>query len=243
VLSPANPAYTVEELAFQLKDANAKALCTQVEFLPTAVKAAQLAGIDKEMIILMGDQRMKDASFKHFTSIRNISGATRYRKAKVAPGKDLAFLVYSSGTTGLPKGVMLTHENITSNLMQLRAAESGHLSWQGGPSGKGDRILAFLPFYHIYGKNISRHVFRTSAHLLPNRIDVPHHAVLRSRLGTSCHAQVRDRALLPNYPGVPSIFRLYSSSNSLAASQTPHCLKIQPLLITNGEQRSSTVDS
>jgi 4-coumarate--CoA ligase len=154
VLSPANPAYTAEELAFQLKDANAKALCTQVEFLPTAVKAAEIAGLDKDMIILMGDQRMKDASFKHFTSIRNISGATRYRKTKVAPD-NLAFLVYSSGTTGLPKGVMLTHQNICSNLMQLRASESGNLSWQGGPSGQGDRIMAFLPFFHIYGVSLS----------------------------------------------------------------------------------------
>lgn len=151
VLSPANPAYTAEELAFQLKDAGARALCTQVEFLPTAIKAAELAGLERDMIIVMGDVRTKDGSFKHFTSIRNISGATRYRKARITPDQDLAFLVYSSGTTGLPKGVMLTHQNVTSNLMQIRATEEEHLSWKGGPSGKGDRVLAFLPFYHIYG--------------------------------------------------------------------------------------------
>jgi 4-coumarate--CoA ligase len=151
ILSPANPTYTAEELAFQLKDAGVKALCTQVEFLPTVVKAAELAGLDRDMIIVMGDQRTKDASFKHFTSIRNISGATRYRKARISPATDLAFLVYSSGTTGLPKGVMLTHENIISNVMQLRLAES-ELSCSGGPSGKGDTILAFLPFFHIYGE-------------------------------------------------------------------------------------------
>jgi 4-coumarate--CoA ligase len=102
ILSPANPAYTAEELAFQLKDAGARALCTQLEFLPIATKAAAMVGIDKDMIILMGDKRTPDASFKHFTSIRNISGATRYRKAKVK-ATDLAFLVYSSGTTGLPR--------------------------------------------------------------------------------------------------------------------------------------------
>src|SRR6202000_1840893 len=151
ILSPANPAYTAEELAFQLKDAGARALCTQLDFLPLATKAAAMAGIDKDMIILMGDKRTPDASFKHFTSIRNISGATRFRKAKVK-ATDLAFLVYSSGTTGLPKGVMLSHQNICSNLLQLQTIESGNLSWQGGPSGAGDRILAFLPFFHIYGK-------------------------------------------------------------------------------------------
>jgi 4-coumarate--CoA ligase len=155
VLSPANPAYTAEELAYQLKDAGAKALVTQLDFLPIAIKAAELAGLDKEMIWLIGDKKTTDASFKHFTSIRNISGAIRYRKAKIDATKDLAFLVYSSGTTGLPKGVMLTHQNICSNLLQLEASESGNLSWKGGPTGKGDRILAFLPFFHIYGIYIS----------------------------------------------------------------------------------------
>jgi 4-coumarate--CoA ligase len=145
-LSPANPAYTAEELAYQLKDCRARAIATQVEFLPNAIKAAELAGVPKDMIFLIGDKRMPDGSFKHFTSVRNISGATRYRKAKIDPANHLAFLVYSSGTTGLPKGVMLTHENITSNLRQLEAGEAGNLSWQQ------DKILAFLPFFHIYGK-------------------------------------------------------------------------------------------
>ena len=51
---------------------------------------------------------------------------------------------------------MLTHQNICSNLLQLQTIESGNLSWKGGPSGAGDRILAFLPFFHIYGKIIDQ---------------------------------------------------------------------------------------
>jgi 4-coumarate--CoA ligase len=100
VVSPANPAYTAEELAFQLKDAGAKALCTQKAFLPVALKAVQMAGLDPDYVILMGDERDPEGRVKHFTSIRNISGATRYRRAKIKPEEDLAFLVYSSGTTG-----------------------------------------------------------------------------------------------------------------------------------------------
>lgn len=144
IVSPANPGYSAEELAFQLKDSGAKALVTQWDVLDTARKAAKEVGIPDDHIILMGDKKDPAGSFKHFTSVRNISGATRYRRTKVDPEKDLAFLVYSSGTTGLPKGVMLCHRNIVANTLQVTAGEKPHLTSK-------DSILAFLPFFHIYG--------------------------------------------------------------------------------------------
>ena len=148
VLSPANPAYTAEELASQLKDSKAKALCTQKPFMQTALKAAKLAGLDPDMIILMGDERDPGGRLKHFTSIRNISGASRYRRAKVNANEALAFLCYSSGTTGKPKGVMLTHTNICSNVLQITKGEGANLDW------KSDKVMAFLPFFHIYGMRL-----------------------------------------------------------------------------------------
>ncbi|EON66726.1 hypothetical protein W97_05972 [Coniosporium apollinis CBS 100218] len=151
VLSPANPGYTAEELAFQLKDAGAKALVTQMPFLANARKAAKMVGLDESRIVVMGDERDGTGRVKHFSSIRNTSGATRYRKRKVDPKEDLAFLVYSSGTTGHPKGVMLTHRNIVSNVLMIKAGEGGKLGWNNGADGSGDRVLAFLPFFHIYG--------------------------------------------------------------------------------------------
>lgn len=151
-MSPANPGYTADELAFQLKDSGAKALATQKPFLKVAVEAATQAGIPEDRIILMGDEKNKSMRFKHFSSVRNLAGTSRYWWTKAHP-KDLAFLVYSSGTTGHPKGVMLCHENIISNILMLKAGEGGYLSWDGGPDGNGDRTLAFLPFFHIYGRS------------------------------------------------------------------------------------------
>lgn len=151
VLSPANPGYTVDELAFQLKDSGAKALVTQMPYIESARKAAAKVGIPEDRVIVMGDQRDPTFKAKHFTSIRNTSGSTRWRRSKMNPHEDLAFLVYSSGTTGHPKGVMLTHRNIVSNVLMLKAGESGNLKSEGGPDGQGDKILAFLPFFHIYG--------------------------------------------------------------------------------------------
>ncbi|OJJ46646.1 hypothetical protein ASPZODRAFT_132744 [Penicilliopsis zonata CBS 506.65] len=156
VVSPANPAYTVDELAFQLKNSGAKALATQLAHLSVATEAARRAGIADNRIILLGDQRHPAARFKHFTTIRNIEGTARFRRTKVDPAKDLAFLVYSSGTTGTPKGVMLSHRNIIANILQYKAGDR-NLSCHGGPDGKGDRVLAFLPFYHIYGLTVLIH--------------------------------------------------------------------------------------
>ena len=142
--------YNVEELSFQLKDAGARAIVTQKSVLDTALKAAKNVGIPEDMVILIGDDRDQSGKVKHFTSIRNMAGTNRYRRTK-RKSSDLAFLAYSSGTTGLPKGVMLSHGNIVSNIYQGISGEGQNLTWNGNADGKGDRVLGFLPFFHIYG--------------------------------------------------------------------------------------------
>lgn len=147
IVTTANPGYTAEELAFQLRDAGAKAMVTQLPIIATALKAADMVGMPHDRIILMGDERDPQMRFKHFSSIRNTSGATRYRRTKVDPENDLAFLVYSSGTTGKPKGVMLCHRNIIADTIMNAIQEREHLKWNNGSTG--DRVLAFLPYVTI----------------------------------------------------------------------------------------------
>lgn len=151
IVTPASAAAKPEELAFQLKDASAKALVTHLSCLPVAKAAAKLAGLPESRIVLVGDQRDPEKKIKHFTGIRDIMGLNEYSRPRIDPKNDLAFLAYSSGTTGLPKAVMLTHTNIVSNVLQMGNYALADLSWNGGPDGTGDKVIAFLPFFHIYG--------------------------------------------------------------------------------------------
>jgi len=147
IVSPANPGYTADEFAFQLKDSGAKAIVTQKAMLDVVLRAAKQVGIPDDRICLMGDEKDTTYKFKHFTSVRNLAGTSRYRRVKINAAEDLAFLPYSSGTTGRPKGVMLTHRNIVSNTMMNHFAESRYMTW------KEDKLIAFLPFFHIYGES------------------------------------------------------------------------------------------
>ncbi|KIX92668.1 uncharacterized protein Z520_11697 [Fonsecaea multimorphosa CBS 102226] len=145
IVSPANPAYSADELSFQLSNSGSKAIVTTTDFLPTALKAAKMSNIPEDRVILLGSKRDPSHRVKHWTNIRKTSGATRYRRRKMNPDKELAFLVYSSGTTGLPKGVMLSHRNIIADVLMIKGAMG---KWY---SSGNDKILGVLPFYHIYG--------------------------------------------------------------------------------------------
>ncbi|KAH3990093.1 hypothetical protein HBH70_201740 [Parastagonospora nodorum] len=144
IVTPANPGYSADELAYQLENSGAHALVTTKQFLETALKAAQKVGIPNDRVILLGIEKDETHSVKHWSNIRKTSGALRYRRRRAKP-EDLAFLAYSSGTTGLPKGVMLTHRNIVADLLLVQNAVG---NWY---SSANDKFLGVLPFFHIYG--------------------------------------------------------------------------------------------
>jgi len=152
IVSPANPGYTAAELVHQLKDSGAKGIVTQMSVLPIALEAAEKVGIPVNRICLIGEDKHPKNLVKPFTEVLNMAGIHRYRRAKVDPDNDLAFLVYSSGTTGLPKGVMLSHRNIIADVLMNEALETP-LHWEN------DSVLAFLPFFHIYGLTVILHQF------------------------------------------------------------------------------------
>ncbi len=133
-----NPTYGPEEIAFQLKDSQATCIITVGVFLDTAKSAAALAGIDEIVVIGPGDA----------TPFASLFGAPLASQVPIDLKEHVAVLPYSSGTTGFPKGVMLTHHNLVANLEQF----AGHTSY-----GDDEVCYAVLPFFHIYGMQILMH--------------------------------------------------------------------------------------
>ncbi|MFD7277755.1 4-coumarate--CoA ligase family protein [Streptomyces sp. NPDC059862] len=130
-----HPLATPEEFAKQLRDSAARWIVTVSPLLDTARRAAELAGGVREIFVC-------DSAPGHRSLIDMLASTAPEPQIDIDPVADVAALPYSSGTTGTPKGVMLTHRQIATNLAQLEPAIS---------AGLGDRVLAVLPFFHIYG--------------------------------------------------------------------------------------------
>ncbi|TVL89035.1 AMP-binding protein [Streptomyces sp. SAJ15] len=134
-LTPVHPLATAAEFAAQLRDSRATWIVTVAALLEVARQAAEQVGGVREIFLC-------DRAPGH-RSVRDMLESTAPEPVvEIDPGVDIAVLPYSSGTTGVPKGVMLTHRSIATNLAQLNAVI---------PAEPDDSLLAVLPFFHIYG--------------------------------------------------------------------------------------------
>jgi acyl-CoA synthetase (AMP-forming)/AMP-acid ligase II len=130
-----NPLYTVEELATQLNDAGARYLLTIPPFLDKATEAAGRSGVRE--VFVLGEA----PGATPFAAL--LAAGHQPPEVTIDPYRDLATLPYSSGTTGLPKGVMLSHHNLVTNLCQLQPVLDVR---------EDDVVVAVLPFFHLYGQ-------------------------------------------------------------------------------------------
>lgn len=139
VASPLNPSYKAREVAHQLKDSEAVAVVVQ-ENLRSLVQAVRADLPDLQHLIVV-DAREQEPQMLVFHHLLRRYPATTPDCDNVQQN-DLAALPYSSGTTGLPKGVMLSHKNLVYNAVQSVA--TARMTFE-------DRLLIFVPLYHIYG--------------------------------------------------------------------------------------------
>jgi acyl-CoA synthetase (AMP-forming)/AMP-acid ligase II len=143
-VTTANPLYTAEELAHQLSDSKANYLITISMFVDKAKEAMKIAGLNPKHLFVF-DSATDAISFSELLKHGNNPSIPH-----IDIHKDIAALPYSSGTTGLPKGVCLSHYNIVTNLLQITAAEGAAMSSE-------EILLGILPFFHIYGMIVILH--------------------------------------------------------------------------------------
>ena len=136
IVTGANPLLTIEELAGQLADAKARLLVTVPPFLDRALAAAERAGVAE--VVVFGEA-------EGATPFRELMAHHPSARVAIDPDRDLAALPYSSGTTGLPKVVELTHASLVTNVRQSQAV----LGFR-----EDDVVVAVAPFFHAIGFNI-----------------------------------------------------------------------------------------
>ena len=160
-----NPLYSHEELIFQVKDSQTelmitldlKALFDKVEkllvegHLNRALACSFSALLPGTKSILFRMLKAKEIAHpskspvaaKVISESNLLANDGSYKKVAIDPLKDIAVLQYTGGTTGTPKGAMLTHANLTSNMQQV-------LAWTGGLEPAKERIIGILPFFHVF---------------------------------------------------------------------------------------------
>lgn len=164
IQTPANAVYNASELEYQLKSSKAKALFTCLPLLATAKEAAQKSGIPSNRIYILelpkeytGDVKIPEGMKTVDDLIREGAKLPRLEPLKWEQGhgaKRTAFLCYSSGTSGLPKGVMISHRNVIANVLQISTYEKTDRDKKKAPLTQSDyteNVLGLLPFSHIYG--------------------------------------------------------------------------------------------
>jgi long-chain acyl-CoA synthetase len=156
-----SPLYTVDELAHQVQDSGTRMLFTvsATALLPTALKVLEASALERLVVgsvagglprtkslfyrLLKGKEiaaRPADARVTAFSALIDNDGvAPRYT---IDPDRDLALIQYTGGTTGSPKGAMLSHANLAANAQQVALLN---------PEPEAiDRVLGLLPFFHVF---------------------------------------------------------------------------------------------
>ncbi len=137
ICSTVNPIATAEEIGAQFADSEAVCIVTIPALAEKCQTSARLASSVREIIVIGESDIDGIVPFSELLRHGDVPP-----DVEIDPANDIAALPYSSGTSGVPKGVMLTHRNIVANLAQVEP---------DGVVNESDVLLGVLPFFHIYG--------------------------------------------------------------------------------------------
>ncbi|KAF2816350.1 4-coumarate-CoA ligase [Mytilinidion resinicola] len=156
IFSGTNPAYTIDETVFQIQNTGCKAILVEPSLLSTVLKASTKTSFPQDKIYLFSDKSAQTTNgIRDWrTLVGSVEAAEKWQRKRLSKEQSqstVAALNYSSGTTGLPKGVMISHQNVIANVEQsiyMRDLEQPY-----HPSNRPEeRWLGFLPLYHAYGQ-------------------------------------------------------------------------------------------
>ncbi|AKL85869.1 long-chain-fatty-acid--CoA ligase [Bacillus atrophaeus] len=204
-----NPLYTEHELEYQLKDSGAKMIITLDLLFPKAIKMKTLSIVEHIIVSGIKDylpfpknilypltQKQKvyidyheNENIHTFASVLKPEESELVFEPEIDPEHDIAVLQYTGGTTGAPKGVMLTHRNIQANT-EMSAA------WMY-KMGKGtEKVLGVVPFFHVYGLTA----------VLNLSMKMGYEMILLPKFDPQATLRTIDKQKPTLFPGAPTIY-------------------------------------
>jgi len=167
IMVPMNPLFKETEVEYEANDSGAETIIVSQHVYPNVASIQEKTNLRNIIIIESEEKNRKHVTPEGTFGWRNLMSTTKSDppEYEFTPKEDLAALVYTSGTTGLPKGTMLTHYNIVSNVIQIcQLFELSEL----------DIAMTVLPLYHIYGLNVcmNQAIWLGSAQVVTPRFEV-----------------------------------------------------------------------
>jgi len=214
-----SPLYTAGELAHQVEDSGTKLLFTisASQLLPTALKVLDQSGLERLVVgsvagalpptkslfyrLFRGKEvakRPDDARITAFSAL--IANDGKHDFPAIDPATHLALIQYTGGTTGTPKGAMLTHQNLSANARQVEGMDPH--------PGDEDRIIGVLPLFHVFANTcvMNRTVANGGMIVLLPRFD-----------GAQVLAAI-ERTKATALPGVPTMYQALLDHPKLASA-------------------------
>jgi long-chain acyl-CoA synthetase len=221
-----SPLYTVDELAHQVADSGTSILVTvsAAALLPTAIKVLDQSQLGQLIVGSVAEAlpRVKGWAYRLFkkADIAPIPGDSRITRfadfiandraaAPILcdPENDIALLQYTGGTTGAPKGAMLSHQNITANARQINMIDP-HSRVNQPDEPSPDRILGVLPFFHVFA----------NATVLNRTVDNGGEIVMLPRFEATAALKAVNLAKVTAIPGVPTMYQALLDNRELVST-------------------------